>query len=81
MICFRRSRGVVFLIYYKEGMCTFNALALSVCSFSLALAESSHIVGERLVPYFDVFGVVVQLAVLQELVSVFIKDKHFPEIY
>ena len=71
----------VVVIYYKEGIHAFNALAFSVYSFPYSLAEVSHIVGEVLVPYFGVFRVVVQLVVLQELACVFIRDRHGPERY
>ena len=49
----------VFVIEYEEGIRVFNALAFSVSSFSYALTEASHIVGEGLVPDFGVFRVVV----------------------
>ena len=45
------------------------------------MAEPSHLIGERLIPNFGVFGLVAQLAVLQELVGVFIEDGYGPERY
>ena len=78
---FATITGDVFVINNKEGIRDFYALDISVCSCFYALAEASHLVGEGLVPNFDVFRVVAQLAVLKDLSAVFIEDIHVPERY
>ena len=78
---FASIAGDVFVIDNKEGIRVFDTTAFSVCYCSYALAEASHLVGEGLVPYFGVFRVVAQLAVLQELAGVFIEDGHVLERY
>ena len=64
--------GDVFVIYDKEGIRAFNALAFYVWSCSYALSEVSHLVVEGLVPYVGAFRVFARLAVLQKLAGVLI---------
>ena len=71
-----------FLVFdNKEGICVFDALAISIWSCSYALIEAYHTVSELLITNFGVFRVVSHLAVLYELAGVFIKDGHGSERY
>ena len=56
--------GDVFVIDRKENICDVDALATSIWSFSYALSEASHFVGEVLATKFCMFWVVAQLEVL-----------------
>ena len=53
-----------FVIDEKERICPFDAQDTSILSFSYALSEASHFVGEVLATKFCMFWVVAQLEVL-----------------
>ena len=62
MVYLRQS--FFFVIDEKERICPFDAQDTSILSFSYALSEASHFVGEVLATKFCMFWVVAQLEVL-----------------
>ena len=61
---FKLITGDFLVIGDKEHICTMDVLTISIWSFSYALAEAYHFVGEGLVPNFGIFGLVLQLELL-----------------